>query len=369
MRLNFKNNYLSFFLIFAIASIQFILSICLYQFKVIPDLPFMSPDAQGYIDATNYFLGNELTTEGKYRLFSPIIPFLASLLVPFTGMITSYLIINFLFLFLSLVLIFFYFKMIFGDYRFAYIAAIIFAFSMPVLLFTPSILVEIASWFIVALFFFYSLYPLKHFFLDLILRIFVYVVAVLIKPTLSFIVLFAVVFQFFMRKEYWKAFLSAFFSVVIVLFTYFLFGLNMEDFTKFGGSRHNSIFLVISSFSFAFNFGFIVSLIGILKVKSINFAKKMPENFLMLNFIFLICSLIEFFLFVHATRLIFIIYPVFLVTTVYGIKYLSSKFKFQNFLLIFLTLVIVIFSNLSIYAYYSDFLLDLGKIFIGKNWN
>jgi len=355
-----------------IATIPFIFSAMILQQNVNKgSLPFIKPDSQGYIETSKYFLGeNPRSSIVNYRLFGPVIPLLAAGLNLFMEIVCAYIFLNYVFLLFSSFLLFYYFKRIFSSNIYGYAGTTLFTTSMPVILWTPTVLLDIGSWFGISFLLFYTAFPTKHKLFDLIIRVFLYTLAILIKPTLVFIVFFCWTYQFLIKKEYLKSLFTIITSICLVLYIYSLLGLSLEYFTQFGYPRHRHILLVISAVSFAFNSLVPFSIIGIIKFKDVLFKSQLvPKGFIEMNLLYLIFSLAEFLIFVHTPRLVFITYPFILTCSLYGFAYLSKKFLTEGKTLITLVLFNVICSNFTAYIYQSGILLSIGRNLVGNSWN
>ncbi len=357
-------------IIILICTSQFIFSARFIQPANDQRPPFILPDSQGYIDTARYFLGESpRSAMVNYRLFGPVIPFLAAVLNPAWKIVPAYLLLNYVLLLLTSFLLFYYFRRIFSSDLYAYVGTTLFATSMPIILWAPSVLVDMGAWFGISLLLLYSSFPSKRKVFDLIIRVFLYSLAVLIKPTLAFIVLFCFVYQFFIRREYRQALFAGLSSTCLVLYIYLLLGLSVGHFTQFGYPRHRHALLAISAFAFAFNSMLVFSVIGIGKFRDVLFRAQMaPRGFIEMNLMYLISSLTGFLIFVHTPRLAFIAYPFILTTSICGLAYLSKRFSLGNKLLISLVLLNAICSNFVAYIYQTGILLGMGRSLVGASW-
>jgi len=357
--------------ILLIVTLQFVFSTTVVQHINDQRTPFVEPDSAGYADTTRYFLGQaDRSPIINYRLFSPVIPFLAAILSPLCGVIPAYLLLNYVFLLLASFVLFVYFRNVLFSRLHAQLATILFATSMPVIMWAPCVLVDMGSWFGISVLLLYTSRPFKPKSYDLIFQVLLYGLVVLIKPTLAFIVLFAGAYRFFFKKQHLTTILAGAGSALVVLCVYLSLDLSLEYFTMFGLPRHRHVLLAGSAFAFAFSslipFGFI----GVAAYKSLRGElERSIEGFYIMNLIYLACSLAVFLIFVHAARLAFIMYPIVLTSSIFGFEYLSKKTKTGNKLLVLLTALCVLFSNLTAFIYRSDMLLSIGKSLVGTSWS
>jgi hypothetical protein len=354
-------------LLFAVATVQYVFALWFYQPIDGVDEPFITPDSEGYTKTSEYLFAQGTPTPlVKYRLFAPIVPALAGVLSLQLGMVPSYLAINYVFMLIASAMVFLVYRRISALSDYALAAAVIFATSTPVILWGPRVLVEMASWAAVAILFFYALNPIgRNALLDTVMRIILYSLAVMIKPTMVFAVAFAGAYHFFVDRQYARAILTCAVGAILTLSVLASLGLAPGDFTHFGQPRHRHVLLVITSLVFAFHITLAFAAIGLAKFRHMTIR---PTKLMLAS---VLCSgfmLAEFLLFVHAARLAFVMYPIVLTSSVCAIAYLIRYFSSRRRGIVYLVVLCVLCSNLTAHLYRSESLLRIGKQLVGSFW-
>ncbi len=354
-------------LVCAIATVQYAFALWFYQPIDGVDEPYVTPDSEGYIKTSaSLFAQGPRTPLVKYRLFAPIVPALAGVLSLKLGIVPSYLVLNYGFMLLASVMVFLLYRRISSLSEHALAAAIIFATSTPVILWAPRVLVEMASWFAVAMLCFYALNPIRrNAWLDFVVRIVLYSTAVLMKPTMVFAVAFAGAYHFFVDRQYVRAVAACAVGAVLALCTLALLGLTPGDFLHYGQPRHRHVLLVITSLIFAFNIMVFFATIGLARFRHMAIC---PPKLMLASALCSVFMLAEFLLFVHAARLAFVMYPVVLTCCVCGIAHLLQYFSSRRKGIVYLVLFCILCSNLTAHLYRSESLLRIGKELVGRFW-
>ncbi len=290
-------------------------------------------DSRGYLLVADYFLGADILPEDipllRYRLFSPVIPFFASVLGKATGITAAFLCVNIL-LWLATVLIFYeLLKILLRDNSSAFAGGLILTSSLPVIEWGLPVMTDMGAYFFASLILllFFCFRDKKGFsiFYGLIIA-----VAILTKPILVTLLVF-VCLGFLSDKRRQSA-IMVFASCLILTFgAYSVFHLSLDDFKIFGGPRHRGIFYLFSAAVFCFNWGWFFFFKG---WRSETVYKKYC-------FIYLASFFTTYLIFVHNPRLFFICYPAVILFIVKGIRSKYPEFK----RMIFVTCAYMITSN------------------------
>lgn len=107
------------------------------------------PDSYTYLRIAGYFLGEGEVT--GLLVFRPLVPFLASLLSPVFGLEGGFAVVSSVFWLGTAVLLFEFARKLSGSEVVGFWAALLFNFSVPVLMAGAAVLTDVASWFFLIL--------------------------------------------------------------------------------------------------------------------------------------------------------------------------------------------------------------------------
>ncbi|MCX5904213.1 MAG: phospholipid carrier-dependent glycosyltransferase [Proteobacteria bacterium] len=222
-------------------------------------------DSRGYLLVADYLSGRDIPggeqSLMRYRLFSPLVPFAASLLGNLTGIPAAFLIINILLWLITPLLFYEFLKTVLQDDFFAFAGAALFTTSLPVIEWGLPVMADMGSYFFACLIPFLYLrwfqpaplpsrervqgdFPsprgrglrgggsIKNIFLGITLAL-----ALLTKPMLIILLLF-VLFSLIYEKRYTSIPATCVLPIILVIAVYSVFSLTYNDFTTFGGPRH-----------------------------------------------------------------------------------------------------------------------------------
>ncbi len=114
-------------------------------------------DSQSYVLSTYYFEGKELLPEDEERVLSsytftrPFLIFFASVLEPLVGVRQAFSVFNLLFYIGSTLLVFYYCRKKYSNETIGYIAAVLYATSLPILVYGTRILSDVSGYFFLIL--------------------------------------------------------------------------------------------------------------------------------------------------------------------------------------------------------------------------
>ena len=114
-------------------------------------------DSQSYVLSTYYMQGKTLLPEDEGRVLSsytftrPFLIVLASVLEPVVGIRQAFSVLNFLFYIGSTFLVFYYCKRKYSNETIAYIAAVLYATSLPIIVYGTRILSDVSGYFFLIL--------------------------------------------------------------------------------------------------------------------------------------------------------------------------------------------------------------------------
>ena len=269
-------------------------------------------DSEGYLLVARYFLGEEISSSSlpllKYRLFSPVVPFIVSLLARFLPLEYAFLFLNCFFWLLSVCLFYQFSKSLIRE-ELAYYCALLFTTSLPLIIWGLPVMADMASFFFAVLnclLITRLLSNKRHIYLIIVLTI---PLAILTKPNLVFLFLFFILYAV-SQKQYFRIFPVVFGTLVLVGGVYLSLDLGIEDFLTYGYLRHQGLFYVVNALVFCFHWGLPLAIWGFWLAKG---RRKFYLTYLISTFG---CYLI----FVHNPRLIFVIYPAVLPLIVRGIE-------------------------------------------------
>jgi len=279
-------------------------------------------DSQGYLLVARYFLGEELPSSSlpllKYRLFSPVVPFIASFLARIFSLRYTFLFLNLLFWLISVYLIYRFSKNLLNQ-QLAYYCALLFTTSLPLIVWGLPIMVDMAA------FFFAILFCLEITHLSTVKRSRFLIIAltlplaILTKPNLISLLLFFILYDIF-QEHYVRIPAVLIITLILVGGVYLYLDLRLEDFLAYGYLRHQGFFYVLNSLVFCFHWGGPLAVWGFYLERG---HRKFYLTYLASTFG---CYL----LFVHNPRLMFVVYPAVLPLAVRGME--ASTKRIANLL-------------------------------------
>jgi len=274
-------------------------------------------DSEGYLLVARYFLGEEISSPSlpllKYRLFSPIVPFMASLLSQFLPLEYTFLFLNCCFWLLSVCLFYQFSKSLFKE-ELAYYCALLFTTSLPLIIWGLPIMVDMAAFFFTilnCLLITRLLSDKRHTYLIIALTL---PLAILTKPNLVSIFLFFILYAVF-QKQYLRIFPVVFVTLILVGGVYLHLDLGIEDFLTYGYLRHRGLFYVVNALVFCFHWGLPLAFWGF-------WLEKQQRNFYLT---YLISAFGCYLIFVHNPRLMLIVYPAVFPLIVIGMKACANE--------------------------------------------
>ena len=269
-------------------------------------------DSKGYLLVARYFLGEEISSSAlpllRYRLFSPVVPFMASLLARFLPLECAFLLLNCFFWLITVCLFYQFSKSLIRE-ELAYYCALLFTTSLPLIIWGLPIMADMAAFFFAilnCLLITRLLSDKKHAYLIIVLTI---PLAILTKPNLFSLFLFFILYAV-SQKQYFRIFPVVFGTLILVGGVYLYLDLGIEDFLTYGYLRHQGLFYVVNALVFCFHWGLPLAIWGFWLEKG---RRKFYLTYLISTFG---CYLI----FVHNPRLIFVIYPAVLPLIIGGIE-------------------------------------------------
>ena len=258
-------------------------------------------DSEGYLLVARYFLGEDIQPDSlplfKYRLFSPLVPFAASLLARMIPLEYTFLLINGL-LWLFSVHLFHRFSNRLLSERSAFYCALLFTSSLPLIIWGLPIMVDMAAFFFAILICLLATQEGSEKKGRPLLVTTTLSLAILAKPSLVSLLLFFLLYGG-MRKQYVRTLAVVSVSVSAVGVVYFLLGLGIEDFFTYGYLRHRGVFYVLNGLMFCFHWGLPLAVWGVLR-------HKQDRLFYLTYFVSTFGCYLNF---VHNPRLLFIIFP------------------------------------------------------------
>ncbi|MCX5887155.1 MAG: hypothetical protein NT096_14800 [Proteobacteria bacterium] len=337
-----RSRFYLFVFLFSLCIVEMaIASILLEKFSGMGWSATFAEDSEGYILVTRYFSGEHipaaLTPLLHYRLFSPLIPFVASFLTKILPLSSSFFLINSLLWIVTAYLFYLFAQRLLLSDDLALACSIIFTVSLPLMVWGLPIMVDMGAYFFVALILLLHqrLKTLK----GAVIIGLITGLAILTKPTLIAVLLFLIIYHI-VRKEAGKAFIIAGVSVSFVLIVYSCLGLGLKDFLGYYSPRHQGIFYVLNAFFFCFNFGLVLICFSWKELKE---NRTFYLSFLLATLSFYLPS-------VHNPRLLFIIYPAIIPLISAGAKTLSQRLSDrvnwdEKFLFRLIISLIIIISN------------------------
>lgn len=269
-------------------------------------------DSKGYLLVTRYFLGEEISSSAlpllKYRLFSPVVPFIASLAARVFPLRYAFLFINFWLWLFSVYLFHRFLKNLLNE-RLAYYGALLFTTSLPLIIWGLPVMVDMAAFFLAVL----NCLLITRFSSDkrpsYLMLVLTLSLAILTKPALTSLLLFFIVYAGFQR-QYLRLLPVVLITLMLVGGVYLCFDLTLEDFLTYGFLRHQGFFYVLNALVFCFHWGLPLAVWGF-------YLEKGQRNFYLT---YLVSTFGCYLLSVHNPRLMFIVYPAVLPLVVRGME-------------------------------------------------
>ena len=274
-------------------------------------------DSEGYLLGVRFFLGEDIPPASlsllKYRLFSPVLPFLAALLARFMPVAYTFLVVNMLLWLLSVYLCYRCAETLLNE-RLAYYTALLFITSLPLIVWGLPIMVDMAAFFFAVLncLLIIRLSPDKR--LSYLLLPLTLSLAILTKPNLVSLLIFFILYAGF-QKQYLKIVSVASLTALLVGGMYFYLGLGIEDFLTYGYLRHRGLFYVMNALVFCFHWGIPLAVWGI-------YGERQHRAFYLT---YLMSTFGCYLMFVHNPRLLFIVFPAVLPLVVKGMELCAEK--------------------------------------------
>jgi len=284
-------------------------------------------DSRGYLLVADYFQAGEIPADElpllRYRLFSPLVPLVASLLGTLTGIPAAFLIINILLWLITALLFYEFLKTVLEDAFFAFAGAAVFTTSLPMLEWALPVMVDMGSYF------FACLIPLLY------LRLFhsgplpsprdrvlqrrdilgevclglCLALAMLTKPMLLILLLFVLAASVY-EKRYASIPFTCALPLALVMAIYSLFSLSFSDFSAFGGPRHRGPVYLFTAALFCYHGGLFFLRKG----------WKNAPGYRYLYSIYIISFAGPYLVFVHNPRLFFLSCPVVIALIAQGFR-------------------------------------------------
>ncbi len=273
-------------------------------------------DSEGYILAARFFSGMDTPAESlpllKYRLFSPLIPCLASCIGRLMPLQYAFLLLNCFFWMASVFLVYRLSAALLNG-QLAYCCALLFTSSLPLIVWGLPIMVDMGSFVMAGLNCLLIINRPQRRAAWLLLAC-TLGLAILTKPNLISLLLFFALYTG-VGKEFGKMITVTAVALLLVGGVYLLLGLTAEDFLTLGYLRHRGFVYVANAFVFCFHWGLPLALWGFA-------AEKKHRAFYLTYF----CSTFGCYLaFVHNPRLLFITFPAVLPLAVRGMELLGRE--------------------------------------------
>jgi 4-amino-4-deoxy-L-arabinose transferase-like glycosyltransferase len=295
-----RSRFYLFVFLFSLSIVEMaIASILLEKFSGMGWSATFAEDSEGYLLVTRYFSGEQIPDTValfRYRLFSPVIPYVVSCVGKVLPVPSAFFLVNSL-LWIGAAFLFYLFsrELLQSDDR-ALACSIIFTTSLPVMVWGLPIMVDMGAYFFIALIILLGR-RLKTYKGAAVTGL-ITGLAILTKPTLVSVLLFLVLYQVSIRAG-GRAFLIAGVSVTLVMIVYYSLGLEFKDFLSYSTPRHRGVVYVLNSLFFCFHGGLILVFWG---------WKELKEN--RRFYVLFSVSVLFFYLpFIHNPRLLFMIYP------------------------------------------------------------
>ena len=341
-----RSRFYLFVFLFSLCIVEMaIASILLEKFSGMGWSATFAEDSEGYLLVTRYFSGEQIPDTValfRYRLFSPVIPYVVSCVGKVLPVPSAFFLVNSL-LWIGAAFLFYFFsrELLQSDDR-AFACSIIFTASLPLMVWGLPIMVDMGAYFFIALIILLGR-RLKTYKSAAVAGL-VAGLAILTKPTLVSVLLFLVLYQVSIRAGS-RAFLIAGVSVTLVMIVYYSLGLEFKDFLSYSTPRHRGVVYVLNSLFFCFHGGLILVFWGWKELKK-------NSRFYVL---FSVSVLFFYLPFVHNPRLLFMIYPAVIPLICAGADTLSqglserfhrdkkSVFRLIIFLLVLVSNILTVF--------------------------
>lgn len=274
-------------------------------------------DSEGYLLGVRFFLGEDIPSTSlpllKYRLFSPVLPFVTALLARVIPVAYTFLVVNILLWLLSVYLCYRWVENLLNE-RLAYYTALLFTTSLPVIVWGLPIMVDMAAFFFAILncLLITRTSPDKR--VSYLIISLTLSVAILTKPNLVSLLIFFVLYAG-LQKQYLKIVLVVSLTAMLVGGIYLYLGLGVDDFLTYGYLRHRGFFYVVNALIFCFHWGIPLALWGM-------YGEKQHRLFYLTYFISTFGCYLTF---VHNPRLLFIVFPAVLPLVVRGMDFCAQK--------------------------------------------
>ncbi len=276
----------------------------------------IAEDSEGYVLAARFFSGMDTPAESlpllQYRLFSPLIPFLASLIGRLMPLEHAFLLLNCFFWMTSVFLVYRLSAALLNG-QLGYCCALLFTTSIPLIVWGLPIMVDMGSFVMAGLNCLLIINRPQRRAAWLLLAC-TLGLAILTKPNLISLVIFLMLYAG-AGKEFGKAAVVAAGTLMLVGGVYLLLGLTAEDFRTLGYLRHRGVVYVANAFLFCFHWGLPLALWGFA-------AEKKHRAFYLAYFISTFGCYLAF---VHNPRLLFITFPAVLPLAVRGMELLARE--------------------------------------------
>lgn len=280
----------------------------------------LAEDSEGYILVARFFSGHNAPAPSlpllRYRLFSPLVPCLASLLARIMPLEHAFLMLN-CFFWLSSVYLVYRFSAVLLNRTLGYYCALIFTTSLPLIVWGLPVMVDMAAFFMAVLNCFIITHPSQSRAVRMLVAL-TLPLAVLTKPNLISLVIF-IAFYSGLRKEYGSMAAVGAVTLMLVGGVYLSLGLTIQDFLALGYLRHRGFVYVVNALIFCFHWGIPLALWGF-------YAERDNRAFYLT---YLVSTFGCYLAFVHNPRLLFITFPAVLPLIVRGIALCSERFAGQ----------------------------------------
>lgn len=295
-----RSRFYLFVFLFSLCIVEMaIASILLEKFSGMGWSATFAEDSEGYLLVTRYFSGEHIPDTialFRYRLFSPVIPYVVSYVGKVLPIPSAFFLVNSL-LWIGATFLFYLFsrELLQSDDR-AFACSIIFTTALPIMVWGLPIMVDMGAYFFVALIL-YCDQKMKKLKSAAVIGI-ITALALLTKPTLVSMLLFLILYQVSIRAG-GRALLIAGVSVILVMIVYYSLGLEFKDFLSYSTPRHRGVVYVLNSLFFCFHGGLIL----------IFWSWKEQKKNSRFYVLFIVSVLFIYLPFVHNPRLLFMIYP------------------------------------------------------------
>lgn len=277
-------------------------------------------DSKGYLLAADHFSGKPVGPDDealmRYRLFSPALPFMASLMSGIMPVEKSFVLINIILWLAGALLLYEFIKTVFSDPFAGLTGSLIFTTSLPLIEWGMPVMVDMAAYFSAVLLLFVFIKYREDSAFAAVLYGLIAALEVLVKPTLFIMPVFLLL-SVLSERRYMQACIISLCSLLPVVLVYRLLGLDINDFRAFAGPRHTGLFYLFSSAFFCFHWGWYFFFKGM--------QGRHPFRKYML--IYLLVFSLQYLVFVHNPRLFFLCFPAIIPFVVKGIRSLCPGIR------------------------------------------